>query len=175
MVAMGIPDTRTRGLGTVGSACPPCAHSTVAPTCKIGAGISNHRQSPYVDIHRWANQSDRGPLSIADINPCFIDYDHGSADTLKYDSAGHGRRRRIADQKHVLTCSLEYDILSGRDCRRCGSEDGNVRDQSPEASGPDGIIRIALFKFDPHLRPDWRHNKYSGLDACRRNTRHGPA
>ena len=36
---MGIPDTKTRGLGTVGIACPPCAHRTVAPTCRIGPGI----------------------------------------------------------------------------------------------------------------------------------------
>src|SRR4051794_29120186 len=39
MVAAGMPDTNTRGLGTVGTAWPPCAHSTVAPTCKIGPGI----------------------------------------------------------------------------------------------------------------------------------------
>src|SRR5664279_1403418 len=38
MVAMGMPDTRTTGLDTVGRACPPCEHSTVAPTCKIGPG-----------------------------------------------------------------------------------------------------------------------------------------
>jgi len=32
IVAIGIPDTVTRALGTVGRACPPCAQSTVAPT-----------------------------------------------------------------------------------------------------------------------------------------------
>src|ERR1700722_20304853 len=40
-VAIGIPDTSTIGLGTVGIACPPCAHNTVAPMCKMGPGISS--------------------------------------------------------------------------------------------------------------------------------------
>jgi hypothetical protein len=31
MVAIGMPDTMTCGLGTVGSAWPPCAHITTAP------------------------------------------------------------------------------------------------------------------------------------------------
>jgi hypothetical protein len=31
IVAIGIPETNTFGLGTVGSACPPCAHITTAP------------------------------------------------------------------------------------------------------------------------------------------------
>jgi hypothetical protein len=41
MVAMGMPETMTRALGTVGNACPPCAHIIVAPICKIGAGIKS--------------------------------------------------------------------------------------------------------------------------------------
>jgi hypothetical protein len=40
MVAIGIPETNTMGLGTVGIACPPCAQMTVAPICKIGPGIA---------------------------------------------------------------------------------------------------------------------------------------
>src|SRR5215469_5050698 len=40
MVAMGMPITRTIGLGTVGIACPPCAHNTVAPMCKTGPAIT---------------------------------------------------------------------------------------------------------------------------------------
>jgi hypothetical protein len=39
MVAAGMPDTSTTGLGAVGTAWPPCEQSTVAPTCRIGAGI----------------------------------------------------------------------------------------------------------------------------------------
>ncbi len=39
IVATGMPDTNTRGLGTVGTACPPCEQSTVAPTCRIGPGM----------------------------------------------------------------------------------------------------------------------------------------
>ena len=35
MVAIGIPDTITNGLGTVGMAMPPCAQVTTAPTCKM--------------------------------------------------------------------------------------------------------------------------------------------
>jgi hypothetical protein len=32
-------ETITTGLGTVGMACPPCEHNTVAPMCNIGPGI----------------------------------------------------------------------------------------------------------------------------------------
>jgi hypothetical protein len=32
MVVIGIPETKTRGLGTVGCAWPPCAQSIIAPT-----------------------------------------------------------------------------------------------------------------------------------------------
>jgi hypothetical protein len=39
MVAMGMPETITTGLGTVGMAWPPWEQRTVAPTCKIGPGI----------------------------------------------------------------------------------------------------------------------------------------
>jgi len=39
MVAIGIPETKTHGLGTVGTACPPWAHVTTAPICRIGPGI----------------------------------------------------------------------------------------------------------------------------------------
>jgi len=41
-VVTGIPVTITLGAGVVGCACPPCAHSTVAPWCKIGPGISRY-------------------------------------------------------------------------------------------------------------------------------------
>jgi hypothetical protein len=40
MVATGMPETITMGLGAAGTACPPWEHNTVAPTCKIGPGIS---------------------------------------------------------------------------------------------------------------------------------------
>jgi len=40
IVAAGWPATRTRGLGVVGMADPPCAHKTTAPMCKIGAGMA---------------------------------------------------------------------------------------------------------------------------------------
>src|SRR5271169_3539235 len=39
IVAMGMPETKTVGLGAVGTAWPPCEQRTVAPMCKIGAGI----------------------------------------------------------------------------------------------------------------------------------------
>ncbi len=38
MVATGIPETSALGFGAVGTACPPCEQSTVAPKCKIGPG-----------------------------------------------------------------------------------------------------------------------------------------
>jgi hypothetical protein len=41
IVAIGIPDTNTQVLGTVGMAIPPCEHITTAPICKIGPGISS--------------------------------------------------------------------------------------------------------------------------------------
>src|SRR5512141_1903619 len=36
---VGCPLTNTRGFGEVGVACPPCAQSTVAPTCNKGPGM----------------------------------------------------------------------------------------------------------------------------------------
>jgi hypothetical protein len=39
MVAIGIPVTNTRRLGTVGMANPPCWHITTAPLCKIGPAM----------------------------------------------------------------------------------------------------------------------------------------
>jgi hypothetical protein len=45
----------TRGLGTVGCACPACEHSTVAPTCNKKPGILHHYQSAVVDGHGWAD------------------------------------------------------------------------------------------------------------------------
>ena len=43
IVATGMPDTITLGLGAVGTAWPPCEQSTVAPTCRMGPG---HVRSP---------------------------------------------------------------------------------------------------------------------------------
>ena len=39
ITTVGCPLTSTRGLGAVGMAEPPCAHSTVAPRCKSGPGM----------------------------------------------------------------------------------------------------------------------------------------
>jgi len=47
MVAMGMAEAITLGLGAVGIACPPCAHRTVAPICKIGPGIVISRLLTY--------------------------------------------------------------------------------------------------------------------------------
>jgi hypothetical protein len=40
MVVMGIPETKTQVLGTVGMAWPPCAHVTTAPWWRIGPGMA---------------------------------------------------------------------------------------------------------------------------------------
>lgn len=39
IVTVGWPLTVTRGFGAVGCACPPCEHSTVAPTCTRNPGM----------------------------------------------------------------------------------------------------------------------------------------
>src|SRR5512143_2766671 len=65
IVATGIPDTNTCGLGAVGIACPPCEHMTVAPRCRIGAGMLNHREGAEVDIDRRADQRDRSAFAVA--------------------------------------------------------------------------------------------------------------
>src|SRR5580765_7530250 len=96
MVAIGMPETKTNGLGTVGTACPPCAHITVAPTCKIGPGTitpfnsarwSNHGQCSQIHVHRWTDQRDHGALTVADIDPCFIYDNHCPAHALENDPA----------------------------------------------------------------------------------------
>jgi hypothetical protein len=62
MVAIGIPETSTRGLGTVGIACPPWEHKTVAPTCKIGPGI-------YITVNPPILISTAGPINVM-VAPC---------------------------------------------------------------------------------------------------------
>jgi hypothetical protein len=62
MVVMGMPETSTRGLGTVGIACPPCEHSTVAPTCNIGPGIQITVKPPML-------MSTAGPIIVM-VAPC---------------------------------------------------------------------------------------------------------
>lgn len=58
MVAMGMPETNTRGLGTVGMACPPCAHKTVAPIWRIGAGII------YITVNASMLMATAGPTRV---------------------------------------------------------------------------------------------------------------
>src|SRR5262249_32483609 len=56
----------------------------------------------------------------------------------------------------------------------CG-EHRHIRHQPPEPSGPDRIIRIALFEFDPDLRAYRWNDEASRLDSCCRHTGHRPA
>src|SRR5580692_6062843 len=63
---VGIASSVTAGLGTMAMACPPCAHITVAPTCKRNPGISNHLQRAFVDRHGRARHGDGRALSVAD-------------------------------------------------------------------------------------------------------------
>ena len=76
IVAIGMPVTVTRGLGAVGVACPPCEQRTVAPTCKIGPGMLNYRQSTHVDIHDWADECDHGAFAVADEDALIVDDNH---------------------------------------------------------------------------------------------------
>ena len=62
MVAMGMLETSTRGLGTVGTAWPPCEHSTVAPICRIGPGIQITVKPPTL-------MSTAGPINVM-VAPC---------------------------------------------------------------------------------------------------------
>jgi len=63
MVAIGIPDANTRGLGAVGVPCPPCEQSTFAPKCRIGAGIA------YITVKAPRLMSTNGPTSVIEA-PC---------------------------------------------------------------------------------------------------------
>jgi hypothetical protein len=71
-VAIGIPETITTGLGTVGIACPPWAHRTVAPICKIGAGIV----LPYCP---QANLSSRPERSAVERSTIFFSGSHADS------------------------------------------------------------------------------------------------
>src|SRR5271166_5350524 len=70
---------------------------------------------------------------------------------------------------------MQDDILAWRDRRRGRRQDRHVGDESPEAAGPDRIVRIALFELHPYLRADRRHDEAAGLNAGRRHARHRPA
>ena len=68
MVAMGMPETMTTGLGTVGTACPPCEHSTVAPMCRIGPGIGSPSHAPAM-VSAVSLMATAGPMSVI-VAPC---------------------------------------------------------------------------------------------------------
>src|SRR5713101_8334688 len=99
MVTVGCPVTVTRGLGTVGCACPPCAHSTVAPTWSKNPGTgassscprSDDDQRTVVDGDGWANHEDAGAFAVLDVDATVVDHDHRARRALEDDAA---RRRR---------------------------------------------------------------------------------
>src|ERR1017187_9986261 len=104
MVAMGMPETSTTGLGTVGMAWPPWEQRTVAPMCKIGAGML---VAPCVCL-----RADDGECcSVDDVNAGFVDHDHGSGSAFEDDAAGDRCRGCVADQDHVLALGLQADVL----------------------------------------------------------------
>lgn len=70
MVAAGIPETMTTGLGTVGMACPPCEHSTVAPMCKIGPGTFCYLV--VVDLKNVDHTTVRAPVFTSTAGPTMV-------------------------------------------------------------------------------------------------------
>src|SRR5271154_5073276 len=194
MVTIGIPETKTLGLGTVGIATPPWAQFTTAPMCRIGPGMvtppcsvllpepahqsENLRpddgQRAYIDRNRGTDQGDHRALSISDVNAGLVDHDHGAARTLQHNAAGNGRGRPIAKDERVLAAGLEYDILSGGNGGRSDRQDRDIGDHAPEAAHPYGVARVALLELDPDLRPDGRNDEAAGLDAGSRDAGHRP-
>src|SRR5439155_25317382 len=97
---VGWPLTVTRGLGTVGCACPACEHITCAPTWRRKPGISRHYEGHLVDHHTRPQQFDRCTLAVGNENPCIVDDNGGPGCAPENNSAGRrcrrhdGRRRR---------------------------------------------------------------------------------
>ena len=78
MVATGMPDTKTTGLGAVGMACPPCEHSTTLPCAESGLASARlppgercyifHRHAP-TTVSAVSLMSTVGPISVI-VAPC---------------------------------------------------------------------------------------------------------
>src|SRR6266446_3299269 len=110
IVTVASPRTVTRGLGTVGCACPPCEHNTVAPTCTRKPGISDHHQRYFVNHHTRPKEFYRCTFTVIDVNACIIHHDHCAGWTPENNSSStrgrwgwhrnfHGNRHGIADQQ----------------------------------------------------------------------------
>src|SRR5579864_2821792 len=184
-VTVGSPLTVTRGLGTVGVACPPCAHITVAPTCTRNPGILSHHQRNLVDHHAGPQQLDGCSLAVVDVNAGIVDHDHRARRAPENDASGTrrrrsgnrrlcGKRRRVADEQQVLQRGLENNGLSRRNWRRgirCG---GHFQGAAPPTASPHWTIWITGLKLNPDSGADLRHHEHARLLACNRDGRHGP-
>src|SRR5215510_2427231 len=178
MVATGCPLTRTRGTGAVGAAWPPCEHSTVAPRCRIGPGISSssdHRQRAEIDVDGRPYHRDRRPLAVLDVDAGVVHHDHGAGRALEDDAARERRGRRVAHHHHVLQRGLDADVLAGRNGRRHERERGYFGEHAPEAADPDRLVGVAAIELDPHAGADLRHGEETLRLAGERHAGHGPA
>ena len=108
-VTVGWPLTITRGLGTVGCACPACEQRTVAPTWSRKPGIfsiqilrSNHHQATVVDRYSRANHRNRGAFAVLDVDAGIVYDDHCAGWAFEDDAAGQRSGRRIAEHQRVL-------------------------------------------------------------------------
>src|SRR5438552_13874507 len=123
MVTVGWPPTVTRGLGTVGCACPPCAQVTVAPTCTRKPGmilsrpgdlmrsylrsapteqsllLDNHQRA-VVDGNGWARHDDAGAFAVLYVNAGVVHDDGGAGGALQHDPTGG--TRQVAYHDSVL-------------------------------------------------------------------------
>ena len=66
---MGMPETKTTGLGIVGIACPPCEHITTAPMCNIGPGILYSPSYAPTTVSAVSLMATVGPMSVI-VAPC---------------------------------------------------------------------------------------------------------
>src|SRR5450631_856297 len=128
MVTVGWPLTVTRGFGTVAWACPPCEHSTVAPTCtrnpgmfspylREATGTLDDDQRAFINGDGGTGHHDPRALAVLNVNSRIVHDDGGARCAFQHDAASWARQ--IADDDGVLQRGLDDDVrISGNSGQR---------------------------------------------------------
>src|SRR5713226_5553787 len=107
---------------------------------------SGYDQRTRINRHRGTSHDDARALAVLYVNPGIVDDQACPCRAFEHDAAG--RAREITDHQCVLQACLEnYAWANGIACERQGWNFGH---NAPESAHPDGIVRVALFEFDPH-------------------------
>src|SRR5215471_10869503 len=149
----------------------------VAPKCNKKPGTSflllresNHCQCAFVNGDRRADQCYARSFAVLNVDTGVVDQDEGTGSALEQDAARGARY--IADSDGVHQPRAQYDawahgISREREHRKLGR-------RTPKTSGPNGVVRVASFKFHPNTGSDLGYEVRAHLFSCDGNAGHGP-